>query len=118
MDGSFFNPRETKYRFALDAFDWSDKSLMAWASSRLRPCCKTLWVQDAAALAAHNAVLHGPAQGLQRVAAGLVCVGEVQLLICGGGASSVTVNVTVLPLLALVRLEVTLPCSDFSTVTA
>ena len=40
-----------------------------------------LWVKDAAALAVDDAVLHSPPQGLQRVAAGLVRIGKVQLLI-------------------------------------
>ena len=45
--------------------------------------------QLSVAVAADDAVLYRPAQGLQRVAAGLIRIGEMQLLIRSGGASGV-----------------------------
>ena len=44
---------------------------------RLRTGRKALGGQDAAACAVHNAVLHGPAQGVRSVAADLSGVAEV-----------------------------------------
>lgn len=52
---------------------------------RLRPGCQSLGVQDSAVLAAHDAVLHGPPQGLQRPAAGLIRIGKMQFSTWLGG---------------------------------